>query len=346
VALGGQLDSGPVISIERQNDLSGPASATPPARPRLEVPRPETPPTPEPPKLRASPGSSTAEIDFSDLSLDLEPPKPKKPTPSQIVEQVKRHPTSPRTQPKGQTVGVVAETPDMEGDFADTSPIHILYKLAVDKTDGLLVVEISAITKEIYLTAGTPEYVSSNVARELLGEYLVSQKVISAGELAMALAMMPHFGGKLGDTLVGLGLMKPLDVFRHLTRQVRDKIIDVCTWQKGHFRFYKGKRNAREAFPLGLDAFEVLGAGASALSPQGIESCVARAGDQVPIAVKTPRVVPEAFRLGSFPRDVWSRLDKGLALRDYASRFTDGDERAAFLRTLYLLVQTELVTLT
>jgi hypothetical protein len=286
------------------------------------------------------------ELDFADLSLELDlapaPPAKKKPTPSQMVESVKKGSAPPTNQRR---VGVVGERADQEGDFAVTSPIHVLYKLAVDKSDGLLVVEISAITKEIYLAGGTPEFVSSNVARELLGEYLVGQKVISAGELAMALAMMPHFGGKLGDTLVGLGLLKPLDVFRHLTRQVRDKIIDVCTWQKGHYRWYRGRRNLREAFPLGLDAFEVLGAGASHMSAQSIEAWLTTNGHRVATASKNPRVVPEAFRLGGYPRDVYDRLDGRVVLRDFAARFTDQDERLAFLRTLYLLVQTELAFL-
>src|SRR4030095_3627402 len=143
--------------------------------------------------------------------------------------------------PPPPTVGQITERGDEEGDFSVTPPIRILCRLAVERANGLLVVEISAITKEIYFVGGVPEFVSSNVARELFGEYLVAQRVISAGELAMALAMMPHFGGKLGDTLVGLGLMKPLDVFRHLTRQVREKIVDACTWQKGIYRWVEGR---------------------------------------------------------------------------------------------------------
>jgi hypothetical protein len=330
--LSSEGDSGPVVMIE-SGDQSGRtptpvmAAATSPSSTLGHTPKPGQ------------------ELDFADLSLELDlapsPPAKKKPTPSQMVESVKKG-TAP---PAARRVGVVGERADQEGDFAVTSPIHVLYKLAVDKSDGLLVVEISAITKEIYLAGGTPEFVSSNVARELLGEYLVGQKVISAGELAMALAMMPHFGGKLGDTLVGLGLLKPLDVFRHLTRQVRDKIIDVCTWQKGHYRWYRGRRNLREAFPLGLDAFEVLGAGASHMSAQSIEAWLTANGHRVATASKNPRVVPEAFRLGGYPRDVYDRLDGRVVLRDFAARFTDADERLAFLRTLYLLVQTELAFL-
>ncbi len=325
--------SGPIVRIEHTS--SGPVH---PRAPTAQA-------APGPPKDRQSGG----DLDFSDLSLELDlsppPPAKKRPTPSQMVDSVKRSSGSP-VAPKPRTGAVGAgERPDQEGEFAVSSPIHVLYKLAVDKADGLLVVEISAITKEIYLAGGTPEFVSSNVARELLGEYLVGQKVISQGELAMALAMMPHFGGKLGDTLVGLGLLKPLDVFRHLTRQVREKIIDVCTWQKGHFRWYRGRRNLREAFPLGLDAFEVLGAGASHMSAQSIEGWLGPNAQRTATASKNPRVVPEAFRLGSYPRDVYDRLDGRVNLREFADRFTDADERLAFLRTLYLLVQTELAFL-
>jgi len=158
----------------------------------------------------------------------------------------------------------------------------------------------------------------------------------------MALAMMPHFGGRLGDTLVGLGLLKPLDVFRHLTRQVRDKIVDVCTWQKGTYRWFRGKRVSRESFPLGLDAFEVLGAGATALPGDLVEAWAEPSFDRLPVAAKNGRVVPEAFRLGTYPRDVYNRLDGRNSLRQLLGRFTSLEDRLAFLRTLYLLHQTEL----
>ena len=109
----------------------------------------------------------------------------------------------------------IAEAPDDAGDFSATSPLRVLFRLMTARATGLLVVTIGGIKKEIYVRDGQPEYVSSNVASELFGNYLVTKGVLSDGELAMALAMMPHYGGKLGDTLVGLGLLKPLEVFRH-----------------------------------------------------------------------------------------------------------------------------------
>jgi serine/threonine protein kinase len=335
--------SGPIVTIERTG-ANKPSPLAPPApAAKAEPPRP-----------------ARSESEFVDLAMELEMELAEELGPHDMVVKKKhRAETVPATPSATAAAGlstvppaeaprtgrVGADDADEQGSLTVVPPIRILYRLAVEKSTGLLVVDVggeAAITKEIYFTGGTPEFVASNLARELLGEYLVAQRVISAGELAMALAMMPHFGGKLGDTLVGLGLMKPLDVFRHLTRQVRDKIVDVCTWNKGHYRWFGGRRNGRESFPLGLDAFEVLGAGATALPAEQLELWGQPFAEHCPIAAKNPRVVPEAFRLGSYPRDVYNRLDGRNTLRQLTARFTNFDDRLAFLRTLYLLVQSEL----
>jgi len=74
-------------------------------------------------------------------------------------------------------------------------------------------------------------------------------------DLEFALGMLPQYNGKLGDTLVALGLLRPLDVFRLLSQQVRDRVIDVFGWTEGTFAFFRGTTNPTEGFPLGLDTF-------------------------------------------------------------------------------------------
>ena len=86
-------------------------------------------------------------------------------------------------------------------------------------------------------------------------------------------------------------------MFRHLTRQVRSKIIDVCTWNKGGFGWYAGRENPREAFPLDFNAFEILGAGAMALSDDHIESWIAKHGGLKLRAARNRRVGPERFEV-------------------------------------------------
>jgi hypothetical protein len=232
--------------------------------------------------------------------------------------------------------------PDDAGDFAVSPPIGVLYRLAVSRASGLLVVGVGGIRKEIYFREGIPEYVSSNVTNELFGEYLVQEGVLSSGELSMALAMMPRYKNRLGDTLVGLNLLTPLEVLRYLTRQVRKKLVDVCTWGRGAFAWYAGRENTREAFPLDLNAFEVLGAGALDTPGEVMETWLSRVGDTRPRLVKRGRVRPEVFQLGTFMRDVCRSLDGSRTLADLRVEFEQRDQHDRFVRVLYLLIQTDL----
>jgi serine/threonine protein kinase len=230
----------------------------------------------------------------------------------------------------------IAEPPDDAGDFSATSPLRVLFRLMTARATGLLVVAVGGIKKEIYVRDGQPEYVSSNVASELFGNYLVTKGVLSDGELAMALAMMPHYGGKLGDTLVGLGLLKPLEVFRHLTRQVRTKIIDVCTWNKGGFAWYAGRENPREAFPLDFNAFEILGAGAMALAEEVVDAWLAKQGPHKLRASRTRRVGPERFEVKGLS-ELFETLDGKLSVNAIVERGRDRDDKMRLARMLSLL---------
>ena len=249
------------------------------------------------------------------------------PSPEELAR--KKPPTPP-------ALADIAEDPDDAGEFHNTSPMRVLFRLMTARATGLLLVAVGGIKKEIYVRDGQPEYVSSNVASELFGNYLVTKGVLSDGELAMALAMMPHYGGKLGDTLVGLGLLKPLEVFRHLTRQVRTKIIDVCTWNKGGFAWYAGRENPREAFPLDFNAFEILGAGAMALSDDVTDSWIAKNGGLRLRASRTRRVGPERFEVKGLV-ELFDTLDGKRTVGDLVEAHSDRNDQLRVGRMLCLL---------
>lgn len=280
---------------------------------------------------RAGPTEDSAMRAFEDLNAE---PLTREPLPSADDLARKKPPTPP-------ALSDIADPPDDSGEFSTTSPLRVLFRLMTARATGLLLVAVGGIKKEIYVRDGQPEYVSSNVASELFGNYLVSKAVLSDGELAMALAMMPHYGGKLGDTLVGLGLLKPLEVFRHLTRQVRTKIIDVCTWNKGAFGWYAGRENPREAFPLDFNAFEILGAGAMALADDFIESWIARNATMRLRAARTRRVGPERFEVPGLV-ELCDMLDGKRSVVDLVEASPDRNERLRTGRMLSLLESCDL----
>ena len=156
----------------------------------------------------------------------------------------------------------------------------------------------------------------------------------------MALATMPHFGGRLGDTLVGLGLMKPLEVFRHLTEQVQDKLVDICSWSKGNFTWHEGVENPKQAFPLDLSAYQVLGVGAMKVPEAIIDAWTEEFAQRKPRATDSSHFPIESFCLGSAGAVILSSLDGTKTLKDIVSE----DDTQKLARLLYLFAETEFVS--
>jgi serine/threonine-protein kinase len=245
---------------------------------------------------------------------------------------------------EGLVTGESSKTgPTESGDLRGESPIHLLVRLARAQATGLLVLEGRAgILKEAYLAGGHPQFVSSNVTSERLGDYLVLQGEITPQALARAVAVMPHFEGRLADTLVGLGLIRPLDAFRLLAKQVSAKLVDVCGWSKGRWRYYDGRAAPDAQRPLHLDAFRVIGAGAAALDVAFVDDWAAGHARALVVAEPVAAAERDAFGLGEALVRVHGMLDGRSTLGDLLGRVRSPDARTNFLRLVYLLVQTDL----
>jgi serine/threonine-protein kinase len=157
-------------------------------------------------------------------------------------------------------------------DFEEGGFVSALVRTLVTRRTGLWLCEQGGVRKEVYVKHGVPAFVTSNLAGELLGEYLVRKRVINRSELDMALAVMPRFEGKLGDTLVALGLVEPLELFQHIGEQVREKLLDLFTWASGTATFYEGVDPPSSSFPLRLDAWEILDRGLQRRMAAGFEN--------------------------------------------------------------------------
>ena len=176
----------------------------------------------------------------------------------------------------------------------------------VQKQTGLWLCEQGGIRKEVYTQNGVPTFVTSNLASELLGEHLVKREVITRSELDMALAVMPRFEGKLGDTLVALGLVEPLMLFQHIEDQVREKLLDLFTWITGTATFYGDVAPPVSGFPLRLDPWQILDAGLQRRIAAGLEDeLILKSGDRSIVQVKR---LPTAIATANFPVFLTSTL--------------------------------------
>lgn len=191
--------------------------------------------------------------------------------PLSSIKDLYRHIPASRMTPTTTRVESTASA-DRSMDFEDGGFVSALIRTLVTRRTGLWLCEQGGVRKEVYVKHGVPAFVTSNLAGELLGEYLVKKRVINRSELDMALAVMPRFEGKLGDTLVALGLVEPLELFQHIGEQVREKLLDLFTWASGTATFYEGVDPPSSSFPLRLDAWDILDRGLQRRIAAGFEN--------------------------------------------------------------------------
>lgn len=115
--------------------------------------------------------------------------------------------------------------------------------------------------KEIYLQKGALHHVQSSEKSELLGEYLVRRGLLDRSELEFALGALPEYGGRLGDTLIALGLAEPMEIFRAIRSQGRDRVLDLFRWHDGELSFRRAPESPQVEFPLDLDLLNLMLAG-------------------------------------------------------------------------------------
>jgi eukaryotic-like serine/threonine-protein kinase len=156
--------------------------------------------------------------------------------------------------------------PDYQALLRHTSMLEVLAHMRQKGETGALFVERArsmgaSVRKELYLSGGRLLHVASSDREELLGEYLVRRGRLSREQLDAALGSLQKFGGRLGDTLIGLALVDAVDVFRAIRDQGRDRVAALSTWEEGLVTFYRGTAPTRVEFPLDLDLSSPMMAG-------------------------------------------------------------------------------------
>lgn len=131
-------------------------------------------------------------------------------------------------------------------------------QLALHRQTGALCFRDGARRKKIYIVSGVPEFVVSTDKRELFGEFLVARGQVLRMEVEMALALLPRYGGRIGDALVGLGVLRPIELFRAIHQQIQERFLEAFQWRKGEVAFVRGARSHEETFPLGIDPFDIV----------------------------------------------------------------------------------------
>ncbi len=199
-----------------------------------------------------------------------------------------------------------------------------LFQIALERDTGALIFRDHHRRKKIYLVEGALEFVASTDKRELLGEYLIARGQVLRMEVDMALAMLPRFGGRLGDALVGLGVLRPIELFRAIHDQMQERFLDVLSWKQGDLAFVSGARSHEETFPLGVDSFELITRGIKEGYTLGeLQELLEPIADDVLAPVPLPPVRIETLRLPQREAYVLKCTDEEMTLGTLTSRMRE-----------------------
>ncbi|MGB3051958.1 MAG: serine/threonine-protein kinase [Polyangiales bacterium] len=161
---------------------------------------------------------------------------------------------------------------EKQGQLRAATLLPVFYDIVARQQTGVLHLWQRNRRKKIYFVDGRPEFVASTDKSELLGEYLVATGRCLRMEIEMALALLPKHGGRLGDALVGLGILRPVELFRAISDQVRGRLMESFRWRRGEWAFVRGARSHEETFPMGLDPYELIRDAANEAHLEEIES--------------------------------------------------------------------------
>lgn len=193
---------------------------------------------------------------------------------------------------------------DRRGLITPGSLLSLVHRITSDRETGVLHLWDGQRRKKVYFVDGRPDFVASTVKKEMLGEYLVARGVCLRMEVDMALALLPRYGGRLGDALVGLGVLRPVELFKAVSGQVRERYLEIFHWHAGQWAFRAGVRSQEETFPLAQGAHELLRDAALEADTAEIEAALHGVRERVLTRESRPPAPASAYGLP----EPWIRL--------------------------------------
>ncbi len=234
--------------------------------------------------------------------------------------------------------------PTWHGRLAGASLLPVVHRLTTSRETGVVHLEAAGRRKKLYFLDGRPEFISSTDRNELLGEYLVAVGTCLRMEIDMGLAVLPRYDGRLGDALVGLGILRSVELVRAVQGQVRRRFLEAFTWRTGDWQYVRGARSNEETFAVGQDSCELMRDAASAAHPEELERALESVRERVLMRATAPSMPLSAYRVP----ETWQHLiagvnGKGTLASIVARESAAGHDVEDVYRALYLGLSCELI---
>src|SRR5438128_10268034 len=124
----------------------------------------------------------------------------------------------------------------IKGSLKEASLPDVLQLLALGQKTGCLSIADRSNFGYIYFDKGRICYASIVNRRDRLGDILVKHEKITSEHLDAAIhRQSKEHGKKLGEILVGMGVITQADLERYMRVQIEESVFYLFTWTQGTF---------------------------------------------------------------------------------------------------------------
>src|SRR5213592_3080045 len=151
----------------------------------------------------------------------------------------------------------------IKGSLKEASLPDVLQLLALGQKTGCLSIADRSNFGYIYFDKGRICYASIVNRRDRLGDILVKHEKITSEHLDAAIhRQSKEHGKKLGEILVGMGVITQADLERYMRVQIEESVFYLFTWTQGTFNFEADIRPERQDFLVSINPESLLLEGA------------------------------------------------------------------------------------
>ena len=221
---------------------------------------------------------------------------------------------------------------------------HFLYRLAVRRATGRLVLTSPEVNKEVAFRGGCPVQVQSSAHQELFGELLIARDLLDRETLERAVQTAQDEARPLGELLVSDGVIPSHRLLRLLEEQFRTRYLELFCWQEGSYAFYAGEPEATHTMWMGTDPFELIAEGVR--SQLSMDQLMQAYKGQLQLGLvhrDNRHITHNNLRLSSRELRCYSLLANARNLSE-ALEACDSGETTALMQVAFLLEQTELLS--
>lgn len=235
--------------------------------------------------------------------------------------------------------------PRLRGDLNGAALLPIVNSLARNRESGVLYLEDGKRKKKIYFVDGRPDFVASTMRDEMLGQFLMDKGVCLPMEVDMGLAVLPQHKGRLGDALVSLGVLRPVELYRAVASQVRGRYLDAFKWRRGEFLYVRDRASFEETYPIEQDAHVLMRDACMALHASELEAALAPLWEKVIRPGLEPQASMAAYQLPDAWRWVLSQARGDQTVGSLFARCTmqSGLDAEDAMRALFLAISCRLL---